>query len=878
MTALFGSTSTPGGAGPVSRVIENKPRNEDMPVELRRVWAELLRLFYGTLPIVLAANLINGSLIAIFFAGRASPLLLGGWFALTVVSVVARMGSWFWYQRAATPLAKRADGGRIFAVLGLIGSAVSGALWGAAGALFYHPTDNSAQIVLAFVLGGMGAGALTSLTPCIRAFYLYLLLSVFPFTVRLATSGAADHEVMAAMCVVYTVSLILLGRKVHGWLVLSLQMKFANTDLVRELEVRVERRTRELRDANAKLSQDIAKREQAQATLSDYGDRQAAVAIFGQRALSGLPMETLFEEAVRLVVRRLHIAGATILQWHAGSGRFVACAHAGSAAGSTAGLPSAEDDHSVASHVLFSGMPIVSDDVARDARFVLPPALQEAGVQSIAGVMITCAGQPFGVLEAFDVRTGTFTGDGVSFMQTIANMLAASIERKKAESDIQRLALVDSLTGLPNRARFRERLLRESANVAGSDRLLALMLLDLDHFKDVNDTLGHPVGDRLLTSVAGRLRACVREGEPPARLGGDEFAIVLAGQRDREAVASVAGKIINAISEPFSIDGHEIRLGASIGITLCPVDGKDPDNLLRNADLALYRAKAQGRNTYEFYAVDMTSHVEERKALERDLRVALAENRLGLLYQPQFDLRDNRMTAVEALVRWPHPTRGPLLPDAFVPMAETTGLVVPLGIWVLEQVLRQSTAWGRDGLPMIMVAVNLSPTQCRRCDLVSSVERIAEQNHFDLNLLELEVTEQIFLPQESLSCVEGLAELQLRGVTVSLDDFGTGYSSMGRLHGLPVDKVKIDKCFVGGIGRTRDSEMIVRAMIALGRSLGLEVVAEGVETEEQLDFLRTEGCHGAQGFLLARPLPAEDVATLLRRATLLHPGVHAGGS
>ena len=274
----------------------------------------------------------------------------------------------------------------------------------------------------------------------------------------------------------------------------------------------------------------------------------------------------------------------------------------------------------------------------------------------------------------------------------------------------------------------------------------------------------------------------------------------------------------------------------------------------------------------------MADQVGSRKALERDLRWALSDvgdGELDVYYQPQINLRDRRIAATEALLRWEHPTRGFLFPDTFIPVAEMSGLVVPLGAWVLKRACEQASAWRRSGLPELIMAVNLSLSQCRCSDLVTSIEHFAERAGCDPNWLELEVTEQLFMPRESAACVDNLRRLQKLGVTVSIDDFGTGYSSLGRLQGLPVDKIKIDKCFVDGVGRRRDAEPIVRAMIALGRSLGLTVVAEGVENQEQLDFLAAEGCHGVQGFFLAPPLPAPDVAKLLRFDSMRWSGVRA---
>lgn len=325
----------------------------------------------------------------------------------------------------------------------------------------------------------------------------------------------------------------------------------------------------------------------------------------------------------------------------------------------------------------------------------------------------------------------------------------------------------------------------------------------------------------------------------------------------------MARNIIDKLASPFLVEGHEITVGTSIGITVCPADGTDADTLLRNADLALYKAKSEGRNTYQFFAAPMAAQVDTRKRIENDLRRALERSELRLHFQPQHDLLSHQLVGAEALVRWQHPHRGLLMPDEFIPVAEASGLLVPLGKWVLERAFQRAAEWRGLNLPSIFIAVNVSLAQWRRSDLAAVIEELATRYGCDLGWLELEVTEQIFLPSESGDHAEGLRRLKRRGVTVSIDDFGTGYSSLGRLQGLPVDRVKIDRCFVSNIGCSRDAEMIVRAIIALGRSLGLEVMAEGVETEDQVAFLRREGCQVAQGYYFSPPLPTDAFTALL---------------
>jgi diguanylate cyclase (GGDEF)-like protein len=821
----------------------------------RSIRHSLLNLCYGIMPLVLAANLINGGLLAFILSGTMDWRRLAVWYLLIVIMVIWRALVFRRRQTSPDPGAKR------WYFLLVAGAGTSGVLWGAAGWLFHQAGGVISDAILAFVLAGMGVGSLASLAPCLWAFYAYFFPSLLPFVVRIASVDSGDYHVMAAMLVLYMLSLTVLGGRVHSWLVRSLRLRCENDDLIETLEEKVKERTKQLSDANELLAKDLALRERTQVTLADYGDRQAAIAAFGHRALSGVSLDALFEEAVTLVAQRLGVAGCAVLQ-RSGASKMRTRATAGWFAGRPTDAAATAMADSPAMQALSTGSTVVIADVVEESRFEVGRWLREAGIRSIVEIVIAGPDAPYGVVEALDVRPGRFSTDDVSFIHAIANLLAAAVGRKRTESDIQRMAMEDALTGLPNRVHFRDRLMRDLA-IAQTHRLMAVMLLDLDHFKDVNDTLGHPIGDLLLIAVASRLKTCVREDEPPARLGGDEFALILSNLRHPEDAAGIARKVINSLAEPFIIDGHEVRLGASIGVALCPLDGYDPDDLLRNADLALYRAKEQGRNTFEFFAEDMAAAIEGRKSLERDLRQAIDGEGLELHYQPQFSLRDRRLSTVEALLRWSHPQRGALLPDAFIPVAEASGLIIPLGAWVLEQACRQALEWQRGGFPELTLAVNMSLSQCRRGELVDAVERIAERCRFDLRRLELEVTEQIFLPQENTTCTEVLHRLRRLGVTVSIDDFGTGYSSFSRLRELPIDKLKIDRCFVAGLGCDREAELIVRAMIVLGHSLGLQVVAEGVENKNQLDFLEAEDCDGVQGLHLAPPMPARELPRLL---------------
>jgi diguanylate cyclase (GGDEF)-like protein/PAS domain S-box-containing protein len=431
---------------------------------------------------------------------------------------------------------------------------------------------------------------------------------------------------------------------------------------------------------------------------------------------------------------------------------------------------------------------------------------------------------------------------------------------REAEAHIRHLAHHDALTGLANRALFRERLGRALAAARRRGGPVAVLCLDLDRFKPVNDTLGHPVGDALLRAVAARLLACVREGDTAARLGGDEFAVLQAGAGQPEAAGALARRLVEALSAPYEVLGHQVVVGASVGVALAPGDGRDPDELLKRADMALYRAKADGRGTFRSFEPGMDARLQARRLLELDLRKALAAGELELHYQPLVDLRTGAVSALEALLRWRHPARGLVPPGEFVPLAEEIGLIVPVGGWVLRRACADAAGWPGG----VRVAVNLSAAQFRGRELVAAVVGALAAAGLAPARLELEITETVLL-RDGEATLATLRELRALGVRIAMDDFGTGYSSLGYLRSFPFDKIKIDRCFVRDLGASADCEAIVRAVTGLGGSLGIATTAEGVETEEQLERLRAEGCDEAQGFHLGRPMPAADIRALLDR-------------
>ena len=449
-------------------------------------------------------------------------------------------------------------------------------------------------------------------------------------------------------------------------------------------------------------------------------------------------------------------------------------------------------------------------------------------------------------------------------------------ERKRAEEEIRHLAFHDSLTGLPNRRLLRELLIQAIRQAERKKRPFGLLYLDIDNFKRINDTLGHPAGDLYLQSVADRLtrsvrgtdwvsRAVAEQANPAvARLGGDEFAVILTQLRDPEAAALAARRILTELSRPFSLEGHEVVTSASIGITTWPADGRDADTLLRNADAAMYHAKDRGKNAYQFYAKSMNADAMERMEEESKLRKALHREELEVYYQPKVDANSREFCGMEALVRWNHPELGMIPPSRFIGLAEETGLIIPIGEWVLRTACSQTKAWLDAGLSPNRVAVNFSAHQFHDPDLLSTIECALRDAELEGRHLEIEITESTLMKHMS-AATDLLSSLRESQITVAIDDFGTGYSSLRYLRELPVNTLKIDQSFVRDVTTDRNAAEIATAIITMAKSLQLTVVAEGVETEEQAEFLRNRGCDELQGFLISRPVPSDQFEKLLRR-------------
>ena len=437
----------------------------------------------------------------------------------------------------------------------------------------------------------------------------------------------------------------------------------------------------------------------------------------------------------------------------------------------------------------------------------------------------------------------------------------------RAAEHIQRLAYYDTLTDLPNRALLLDRLDLAIAHAKRSGYKCAVLFLDMDRFKNINDALGHSIGDQLLKSVAARLKECAREVDTVARMGGDEFVVVLDGMAEIGSILTVARKMLHSLSQPYEVEGHNIRATPSIGISVYPEDGTDRESLIMNADSAMYHAKENGRNDFKFFVPDMKTKVAEKLFIESDLRKALEYGQFVLHYQPQVDIKTGHIIGAEALVRWNHPAAGLISPAKFIPIAEESGLIVPLGEWILNEACRQNLAWQKTGLPPISIAVNLSAVQFRQQNLCQLINKALSDTGLDPHYLELELTEGLVMSNTN-SAIETLNCFKEMGVHISIDDFGTGYSSLSYLKHFPIDYLKIDQSFVRDITTNPDDAAITTAIINMAQGLNLRTIAEGVETADQLAFLRLHSCDVVQGYYFSKPVPATEFADILQMSYL----------
>jgi len=608
---------------------------------------------------------------------------------------------------------------------------------------------------------------------------------------------------------------------------------------------------------------DITEQKRAEAELERRAAQQAAVARLGEHALEGASASDLMQEATQAVADLLEVEVAAVIELIPERGSFVFRACCGLPAAATRNTEVPGGDRSQAGYTLVCGTPVIVADWEHEGRFTRSPILTGVGAQSGLTVAIEGRRAPFGVLGVHSTRVRGFQPGDVDFAQSIANVLGDAVERQHTDDDIRHRALHDDLTGLPNRVLFMDRLEQAIERLRRRRGLAAVLSVDLDRFGLVNDSLGHQIGDELLTAAAPRLRQALRSTDTVARFGGDEFGILLEevdGERD---AIEMAQRIAGVFKRPFILDGNEHFVTTSIGISLTQ-GGELAEDLVRDADSALNRAKERGRSRYELFDEAMRDRTISLLRVENDLRRALERDELTLDYQPVISLRDYSIVAVEALLRWEHPEHGRIAPPDFIPVAEETGLIESIGRWVLDHACRQAARWYRerpDAAPIAM-SVNLSAVEIASRGLSEAVGSALRASGLEPGCLTLEITESVLLGDtEGLTDV--LAALKAIGVRLVLDDFGTGYSSLSYLTRLPLDALKVDRSFIDGLGTEPRDTAITEAIVAMSHALSLEVVGEGAETSLQIAELARLGCDFAQGFYFSRPVPAREITRML---------------
>jgi diguanylate cyclase (GGDEF)-like protein len=614
---------------------------------------------------------------------------------------------------------------------------------------------------------------------------------------------------------------------------------------------------------------DITDRKEFEVAILANARRQNLIALFGQQVLTETNVSALDALAIFTATQGLELSKAALLVVDSVNRGILLKAELGLATWEVHGEGDSDFLKDVTAYDGLGREAAPTDSVSK----LLPASLIETShIRNSIEVAVSCREVFVGVLGVYTTTDSAFTREEVSYIQTLANILAAALERDYAKKRLTYLAENDSLTNLPNRW-FLNNYLREAIRRTPSDpAVISVMFIDLDRFKAVNDTMGHSVGDELLMLASRRLESCIDGNGLVARLGGDEFSIVVTQPSYSDSVIkALATTVVNALGRPFVLRGQDVFVSASVGIANYPHDGSDVGVILKNADTAMYHAKKSGRNNYKLYNAEMNESAIQRLQTETLLRGALDRDEFILHYQPKVSLKDGKISGLEALLRWQHPERGLVSPAEFIPMLEDTGLIIPVGLWVIRKVCEALKHWESNNVEVVPVAINLSARQLQVKGLAQIVRRILEDYTIDPALLELELTESVLMIDPD-SAVEILRDIKSYGIGLSIDDFGTGYSSLAYLSKLPIDTLKIDRTFIRDIINNHEDAAITRAVIVLAHELGLKVIAEGVETFDQLDLLVKNGCDQIQGYLFSKPVTRDECAALIKSSRRLDLG------
>ncbi len=891
--------------------------------EQASIRAEQIKVLYDA-PAIMLANPIIASIFAAALWHAYQPWILLLWVASFCFLVSARFADRARYLRQ--PSARTAGA---WAKRFTVGAAATGILWGLSASVVFVSPDPMAHVIVAFTIAGMAAGAVCQQSAYLPAFFSFALPAVVPQVPVYLAKGDRVSISMGLMLAAYVAVVSVMGRYINHWILENLRLKLdqaaANSKLqaavansraiLNEIEqiyqyspvglyfidnnyryVRINEHMAginrlpvsahightvrevvpELADDIMELYRPVYERGEHVLNAEIQGETSATPGLQRHWLCNFFPFHSESGEVIGLIGAVIEVTELkqTQLALRESEERFRAI------------FDSVNDliflhDFETGAFVEVNKRACEVLGYTRDEMLKLKIGDHSENKPPYVATTLWSKMQKArsGTPQTFDWRSKTKDGrlfwvelsirratfGGRDFFLSTAREIS---RRKEAEGQLKRLAQFDLLTGLANRGVFVTDVARAIERTRRGERSFAILYLDLDHFKDVNDTLGHPIGDRLLQSVAERLQANVRAIDTLARFGGDEFALLMADINDPTDAGVLADKLLRIIAEPFELEGNQTQCGVSIGIATYGPDTPGAEALLAHADVALYRAKSEGRHIYRFFTAAMDEEVQQRVTLTSELRAAIAADQLFLVYQPQVEIETGQLVGLEALVRWKHPSRGVLLPAEFLPAAERSGLIVMLGNWVLQAVCRQAQQWLETGVVLPPVAINVSALQFKAPrELENEIEKILANTGLPANFLEVELTETALMGTSSGND-HVIERLRARGVRIAIDDFGTGFSSLLYLRRFPVDRIKIAQEFVKDIGIEASDTAIVKATIGLARELGIGVMAEGVETADQLQLLHAWGCRQAQGYYFAAPMPADDMLPLLRSGSI----------